>query len=181
MEDCDLVESQVRELIGRKIEDVSWAPVLGSCFRISLGERFKKWEPSLERWKISEIERFYDYEFILRTDECSWRINRGTEIIALWNDHLWMERDDFRSSIRRLEGCCVEDIQVVSPFFDLSISFSDSIEMKIFCDCCREPDDYMHDYSLTTRNSRLDVGPAGKVRLVEYDWLDLSSPLAGDA
>ncbi|GHV33206.1 hypothetical protein FACS1894177_09660 [Bacteroidia bacterium] len=64
--------------------------------------------------------------------ECAWRIENKNKVIATSTDGIEALTGLIAKSARMLEGKIVESI-ILTPFYDLCVSFSDGFCIRIFC------------------------------------------------
>ncbi|MCA9439851.1 MAG: hypothetical protein KC964_03525 [Candidatus Omnitrophica bacterium] len=177
MDSAESFEQHLQSLVGETVDQIGWAPILGSAISLYLGDRFKFIDPSPRRIpNRSEADRLYGYTYRLHLYLCAWRIQSSEEVILTWNDHRSMEPDTFRSLLKGLEGSTVRDVQFRLPTYDLRIQFSQGLELLTFCDSAGEDnDDY--DFEFSVSNFLYEVGPGGRINAEVENRLDLSSPL----
>ena len=123
---------KLEQLIGKKCWSSIAGEGTGSHVSINFGKKVKMKE-ELSNKNLSEEERKYDGEIILFLDDCAWRLDSNKEVIC-------SSTDDNRKGAPMLKGLeKLIDQKVISfdlyePGYDLTLEFTNSLKLKLFCD-----------------------------------------------
>jgi hypothetical protein len=151
------------ELANKKCWGVVAGKGTGSKISLHFGNKVPLSVPSRNK-NLSKNLQDYDGEFILFI-ECVWRIESDTEILlGCWED---IYRDPLQTDdLRGLVGETVESIDVFPPAWDLSIHFTNSKTLRVFCDQTSIEED-ADNYSLFMPELIFSVGSRGKLSTEE--------------
>lgn len=81
---------------------------------------------------IIKIELNNENSFFILYIECAWRIENKNKVIATSADDIQAVTGLIAKSAKILENKVVNSIEV-TPFYDLSINFTDGFCIKVFC------------------------------------------------
>lgn len=118
----DRFKRNLQKLVGKEC----WGIVDSAGSRISFdfGEKIRR-KTAANNVNLSKDVRFdAEFSFLIF---CVWRIESSEEIIC----GAWSESKDKANHILNQK---VIKIAVEEPFFDLSLSFSNGLKLKVFCD-----------------------------------------------
>ena len=135
----------LNDLVGKRCWHVVCGHNVGSSFNLFLGKMVRKETPPSHSKRLRKLEamgpkqlRENDAEFSLLV-WTSWRLSKRGKVVLTSSD---CEDSGFspkeqlrrRLSIRRmLKGATVKSIRVTSPFYDLTIVFSNGYQLDILC------------------------------------------------
>ncbi len=127
---------------------------------LHLGEPLELAEP-LREPHVPEPLRTHEGEFLLYVG-CAWRLDSPTEVVTgpVHDDELPLAT---LAGLARLEGASLIDIRISGPAFDLEVTFTKDLILRIFCDRAQADGD--GNYLLITGSARYRVGPAGALTL----------------
>lgn len=132
----------------------------GSNINMQFGRKIPRAKP-LKNPSLTNEQREFDSEFSVFV-ECVWRLDSETEIVCgAWDNN--RENGLMIIGLHQLVGSVVSSVQILKPAFDLIVSFSNGLALKVFCDNV-SPIDANDNYSLFTPDLYYTVGTRSVLR-----------------
>ena len=159
----DLVEEflgSLMDLRGKSCWSFYAGPSTGSNVDFDFGRKLPRTVPLLGNPNLTDDQKFYAGEMSLFV-QCGWRLDSSREVICGSTDS--SEKDGpLLLGLQAMVGTMVERVNVAGPAFDLVLSLSGDLFLKVFCDqtSLEEGD---ANYSLHMRQRIYIVGPRGRV------------------
>lgn len=157
----DGLEKLFINAIGKLNGKICWSIIGGSersDISIKFGKKIPRKKP-IPNIHLTDDEKLYEgeYSFLI---ECTWRLESNDKVL-----HSWMDASPqnklLQKRLKRLINSKVKKVEVSLPFYDLSIYFSNSLCLKIFCD--QTTDEY-DNYSFYTPGKVYTVGCCSKLK-----------------
>jgi hypothetical protein len=130
-------KSELQELVGKEgwgvIEGIGTGSVVHFCIR----DKVLRSKP-MKNPNLTEVVRAYEGEYSLFL-LCAWRLDSEKEVVCgCWDDN--RKGHKILEGLNLLFGSIITKVIVSQPAFDLSVSFSNHLNLKIFCDQVNESD-----------------------------------------
>lgn len=151
--------NDLQKLIG--LECWGFSGGQGSIISIDFGDKIPRGLP-VDNENLSEDVRNFDSEFSLFVN-CVWRVESNDAVLF----GAWTEHEIVDSESKKLIGQKVESIEIIEPAFDLIVTFSNDLRLKIFCDQTNE-EDINDNYNYFTPKIIYVVGHKSFLHIEEY-------------
>lgn len=148
----------VSTLTGMECWYVSCGGAAGSTFSLSFGQRIPRATPLRNTAHTDEFRQF-EGEAALYV-WCTWRLDDTDGPATSWDD----TDESVDRGLNRLIGSRIVSIDVLAPAWDLSIRFSNSLHLRVFCDHVPGSPSFDGNWDLRTENGSIAVGPGSKYR-----------------
>jgi len=123
---------ELSQLIGKEC----WGIVTsaGSHISFDFGEKIPREKPLDNKYLSEDVRKFEsEYSFLIF---CVWRVDYEQSVaFGAWTENEIVEKD-----VKKFLGQRVIDIELSLPAYDLVITFSEGLKLKIFCDQTNEED-----------------------------------------
>jgi hypothetical protein len=122
----------LQKLVGKEC----WGIVTsaGSHISFDFGEKIPRDNP-LNNEFLSDDVRNFESELSLFI-QCVWRIDSLNEVLF----GAWTENELVKKGVNDIIGQKATSVQLFEPAFDLIVTFSNDLKLKIFCDMTNEED-----------------------------------------
>ncbi len=152
---------RLMSLKGKECWSFYAGPSTGSHVDFDFGKKLPRVVPLLGNPNLTEDQKFYEGEVSLFI-QCAWRLDSHDEVVCGSTDSSEKE-GPMLVGLESIIGRMVEDVEIVGPAFDLTVTLRDDLSLKVFCDQTNLEDDE-HNYSLHTRDKIYIVGPRHRIR-----------------
>jgi hypothetical protein len=132
----DELVNQFAESLQRLIEKECWGIVegTGSHIAFDFGRKIPRIKP-IENTHLSADSRNFESELSLFV-ECVWRIVSPTEVLfGSWTEHQRVKEEKIF-----IIGQKVKSVELIKPALDINVTFSNDLQLNIFCDQTNEKD-----------------------------------------
>lgn len=151
-----MIPESCQELVGKKCWHVSAGGVTSPSFVLVLGEKVPRPVPLKNQAQPVDFrENRGSVELLVW---CSWRLNSQAEVVASSS-----QDPCFDLKLRELVGSRVESVDCVPPFWDLSVRFSNSIELQVFSNNVISEESALENWELWLPLGVTSVGPGSRV------------------
>ena len=129
------ISVEFEEALNRLVGQLCWGVIAGagtgSIVDLKIGRKILRKTP-VRNPHLSRLQRKYDSEyaiFIL----CVWRVDSKSKVVCgCWDDNT--ENGEMLAGLRRLVGSTITSVDVKKPAWDLDLTFSNGLVLKVFCD-----------------------------------------------
>lgn len=150
----DKLKTALSQLIGKECWGVVAGSGTGTVVSFQIGSKLARDKP-IDNPQLSEDVRNYEGEYCLFI-ECVWRLESKEEVMCgAWDDN--SADGKMLQGLNMLVGKRVTDLSWVEPAWDLAITFSNNLQLKVFCDQVNE-EDQIDNYMVFTPTDILTVG-----------------------
>lgn len=155
------IEKEFIDALGKLHGIICWdiGDSVGSIISLNFGKKMKipKGKPFKFQNRLLGTKQLYkgEYSFLIY---CAWRLEAPNKVICGWDEYSkkWVKQ------LQRLVDSKVDNIEISSPSYDLSIYFSNSLCLKVFCD---QTTDNYENYSFYTPNKVYSVEEKSKLEI----------------
>jgi hypothetical protein len=148
-------------LAGKACWSAIGAGAAGTNVLLELGDRVPLRTPSVNP-RLSSLQRTYEGEFGLFV-ECAWRLEAHNQVIVGSGDDSGSD-GPISTTLTVIVGRSVISAVVAEGPPDLTLSFTDGLVLKLFCDQGSEEGGW-DNYSLRVGDMIVVVGAQGRVRV----------------
>ena len=152
-------EEALNRLVGQLCWGVSAGVGTGSVVDLKIGRKILRKIP-VRNPHLGQLQRKYDSEYAIFI-HCVWRVDSKSKIVCgCWDDNT--ENGEMLAGLRRLVGSTITSVNVKNPAWDLDLTFSNGLVLRVFCDSVNLVD--MDDnYSVFLPEGIFTVGTRGKL------------------
>ncbi len=133
---------------------VSSGGAAGSTFELALGDRVPRRIP-IKNPAHSEEYRLHEGEANLLV-WCVWRLDGPDNPLVSWD----AADETIEKELGRLVGARIESVTLIPPAWDLTIGFSNGLNLRVFCDHLPGDPSFDGNWDLFLQGAELSVGPA---------------------
>ncbi len=137
---------------------VSCGGAAGSTFQLTFGEKVRRPLP-LRNSGHSEEFRQFEGEVGLFV-WCAWRLDSPDGPVTSWDD----AEGSVEAGLGKLMGSRIGSIEVIPPAWDMNITFSNLLCLRVFCDHVPGEPSYDGNWDVRTQNLSIAVGPGTQYR-----------------
>jgi hypothetical protein len=137
-----------------------WSVSCGGCtlptFQLALGDKVRRPGPLKNPAQSEEYRQFEGEANLLVW--CTWRLDAAEGPLTSSDD----DEAGITTHLGRLSGATVEAVAVTSPALDLTISFSGSLTLRVFCDHVPGAPSFDGNWDLWLKGVGVFVGPGAR-------------------
>ena len=146
-------------LKGLKCWHVSSGGAAGSTIQLALGNKIERSIPLKNRAHSDEFRRFEGEASLLVW--CAWRLDGPDRPLTSWDD----AEESIDTGLAQLVGTQITSLEVLAPAWDLSIEFSNSLVLRVFCDHVPGEPSFHGNWDLRTRTACIAMGPGATFKI----------------
>ncbi len=156
---------EIHNLVGKECWGTVAGEGAGSFISLEIGDKIPR-RKLVDNSALEMIVRNYEGEYGLSI-ECAWRLDSDKEVICgSWDDN--SKKGKMLQGLNLLVGRHITRVDLLKPAWDLTVEFSDSLILKIFCDQTNEEDEN-DNYMLFTSTEILVIGSRGRLDFEQRD------------
>lgn len=152
------VSETVQQIAGLECWYVS-AGAVGASFEMALGRKIAREEPLKNPTHSAEFRRFEGEANLLVW--CSWRLDDLHQPLTSSDD----TAESLQRELNRLVGAQVRHVAVQPPAWDMTITFSNDLTLRVFCDHLPGDPSFDGNWEVAFENTSLYVGPGAQVEI----------------
>lgn len=130
---------------------------IGTTIQLTFGDRIRRARP-LKNPHHSEEFRVFQGEISLLV-WCVWRLDGQDGALTSWDD----QQESVATCLKRLVGARIESIETMQPMWDLSVSFTNKLCLRVFCDHVPGDPSFDRNWTIRTKHIICAVGPGTKL------------------
>ena len=138
---------------------------VGSSFRLAFGRKLSRLVPRMVEHRI--IQEYQDYGEATLLVWCAWRLDSESRPLTSSDD----AAEGIERGLSELVGATVEGVEVLVPAWDLNVSFSNKLHLKVFCDHVPGDPSIEVNWELFRDDVSLHVGPGAKYKVEKPEAL----------
>lgn len=151
MSEIESLKSALNALIGQECWNVS-AGAIGSLASIDIGDKVLRDKPlPYPNKNLAPDLHKYRGQYVLYLEDCPWRLDGTDAVIASWMDSN-APNGPIVTGLKQLEGATITHVDLITPAFDLIVSFNNGLILRIFPDQV-DPDEG-DNYSLSVAGEK---------------------------
>jgi hypothetical protein len=138
---------------------VSAGGAAGSTFQLTLGGKFRRRLPLKNAGHTEEFRQF-EGELSLFV-WCAWRLDGTDNPLTSWDD----TSESVKTGLEKLIGCRIDTVELIPPAWDMTIRFSNSLSLRVFCDHVPGEPSFDGNWDVRTHKMSIAVGPGTQIRV----------------
>ena len=153
-------KAALKKLIGKECWEI--VDGLGSIITFGFGEKIPRKKP-VENNYLSKASQNFEAEFSLFINSV-WRVSSSEKVLF----GAWTETEIVHREKNQIIGQFVKKIELFEPTFDLEVTFSNDLQLSIFCDQTNE-EDLTDNYDYFSPELIYTVGHKSVLSTSKYD------------
>jgi hypothetical protein len=126
---------------------------------VALGENVPLPAPSKKTRYSNAIPQFEGQASVLIW--CAWRLDGADGPLTSWDD----AEQSIKAGLAKLVGSRIDTLDIAPPAWDMDITFSNSLCLRIFCDHVPGEPSFDGNWDIRTTTTSVAAGPGANIKI----------------